>query len=161
MSPGKTAGGEVGELLRKWRTRRRLTQLDLALEAGVSARHLSFIETGRSQPSAEMIRRLAEQLEVPLRERNRMLLAAGYAPGFPELSIDQPTMAPVREALDVILDGHEPNPAVVVDRHWNLVAANKTIRSWRRCSMRWSAIRNRPVSPGLLSSPTAAACLRR
>lgn len=127
MSPAKTAGGEVGELLRKWRTRRQLTQLDLALEAGVSARHLSFIETGRSRPSAEMILRLAEQLEVPLRERNRMLLAAGYAPSFPELSIDAPAMAQVREALDVILAGHEPNPAVVVDRHWNLVAANKTM----------------------------------
>src|SRR5262249_29614273 len=119
MSPAKTAGSEVGGLLRKWRTRRRLAQLDLALEAGLSARHLSFIETGRSRPSAEMILRLAEQLEVPLRERNRMLLAAGYAPSFPELSIDEPAMAPVREALGVILTGHEPNPAVVVDRHWN------------------------------------------
>jgi len=127
MSPEETAGGEAGEVLRKWRTRRQLTQLDLALEAGVSARHLSFIETGRSRPSAEMILRLAGQLEVPLRERNRMLLAAGYAPSFPELSIGEPAMAPVREALDVILDGHEPNPAVVVDRHWNLVAANKTM----------------------------------
>jgi transcriptional regulator with XRE-family HTH domain len=127
MSHGKTAGSEVGELLRSWRTRRQLTQLGLALEAGVSARHLSFIETGRSRPSAEMVLLLAQQLEVPLRERNRMLLAAGYAPGFPELSIDEPTMAPVREALDVILTGHEPNPAVVVDRHWNLVAANKTM----------------------------------
>jgi transcriptional regulator with XRE-family HTH domain len=127
MSPGKTAGSEVGELLRSWRTLRQLTQLDLALAAGVSARHLSFVETGRSRPSAEMVLLLAEQLEVPLRERNRMLLAAGYAPSFPELSIDEPPMAPVREALDVILDGHEPNPAVVVDRHWNLVAANKTM----------------------------------
>jgi transcriptional regulator with XRE-family HTH domain len=127
MSPGRTTEVEVGELLRRWRTLRQLTQLDLALEAGVSARHLSFVETGRSRPSAGMVLLLAEQLEVPLRERNRMLLAAGYAPSFPELSIDEPRMASVREALDVILDGHEPNPAVVVDRHWNLVAANKTM----------------------------------
>jgi transcriptional regulator with XRE-family HTH domain len=127
MSPGQTASAEIGELLRSWRTLRQLTQLDLALAAGVSARHLSFIETGRSRPSAEMVLLLAEQLEVPLRERNRMLLAAGYAPTFPELSMDEPPMAPVREALDVILDGHEPNPAVVVDRHWNLVAANATM----------------------------------
>jgi transcriptional regulator with XRE-family HTH domain len=127
MSPKTVAGREIGELLRRWRTLRQLTQLDLALEAGVSARHLSFVETGRSRPSAEMVLLLAEQLEVPLRERNRMLLAAGYAPSFPELSMGEPTMAPVREALDVILNGHEPNPAVAVDRHWNLVAANETM----------------------------------
>ncbi len=122
-----TASPEFGALLRRWRDLRRLTQLDLALDAGVSARHLSFIETGRSRPSAEMVLKLAEQLEVPLRERNRMLLAAGYAPAYPELSIEEPSMAMVREALDVILDGHEPNPAVVVDRHWNLVAGNATV----------------------------------
>jgi transcriptional regulator with XRE-family HTH domain len=132
MSPGGTASGEVGELLRRWRALRRLTQLDLALEAGVSARHLSFVETGRSRPSAEMVLRLAERLEVPLRERNRILVAAGYAPTFPELAIDEPPMSPVREALDVILDGHEPNPALVVDRHWNLVAANATMAALAR-----------------------------
>lgn len=126
MSQAAASAG-VGSLLRKWRDLRQRTQLDLALDAGVSARHLSFIETGRSRPSARMVLLLAEQLEVPLRERNRMLLAAGYAPTFPELSIEEPPMAPVREALDVILDGHEPNPAVVVDRHWNLVAANPTM----------------------------------
>jgi transcriptional regulator with XRE-family HTH domain len=114
----------AGTLLREWRKRRRRTQLDLALDAGISARHLSFIETGRSTPSTEMVLLLAEQLEVPFRERNQMLLAAGHAPTFPELSLDDPKMAPVREALDVILTGHEPNPAVVVDRGWNLVAAN-------------------------------------
>lgn len=101
--------------------------MELALDAGVSARHLSFIETGRAQPSAAMVLKLAERLEVPLRERNRMLLAGGYAPAYPELSIEEPSMASVREALDVILDGHEPNPAVVVDRHWNLVAGNATV----------------------------------
>jgi transcriptional regulator with XRE-family HTH domain len=127
MSPEEVIGSEVGAILRRWRDLRRLTQLDLALDAGVSTRHLSFVETGRSRPSAEMVLLLAKKLEVPLRERNRMLLAAGYAPSFPELSIDEAPMAPVREALDVILDGHEPNPAVVVDRRWNLVAANATM----------------------------------
>lgn len=116
--------GGVGPLLREWRSRRRLTQLDLALEAGISTRHLSFIETGRATPSAEMVLLLTEQLEVPFRECNQMLLAAGYAPTFPELALEDPEMAPVREALDVILSGHEPNPAVVVDRGWNLVASN-------------------------------------
>lgn len=129
MSRVETADreGDVGGLLRKWRNLRQCTQLDLSLDAGVSARHVSFIETGRSRPSAEMVLLLAERLEVPFRERNRMLLAAGYAPAFPELSLDEPPMAPVREALGVILDGHEPNPAVVVDRHWNLVAANSAM----------------------------------
>lgn len=117
----------VGPLLREWRGRRRRTQLDLALDAGISPRHLSFVETGRSTPSAEMVLLLAEQLEVPFRERNRMLLAAGHAPIFPERALGDPEMAPVREALDLILGGHEPNPAVVVDRGWNLVAANATM----------------------------------
>ena len=108
-------------------TRRRRTQLDLAHDAGISARHLSFVETGRSTPSAEMVLLLAEQLEVPFRERNQMLLAAGHAPIFPERALEDPEMAPVREALDVILTGHEPNPAVVVDRRWNLVAANSVM----------------------------------
>jgi transcriptional regulator with XRE-family HTH domain len=117
----------AGALLRDWRLRRRRTQLDLALDAGVSARHLSFVETGRSRPSAEMVLLLAEQLEVPFRERNQMLLAAGHAPLFPERSLEDPEMAPVREALDVLHAAHEPNPAVVVDRGWNLVAANSTM----------------------------------
>jgi transcriptional regulator with XRE-family HTH domain len=117
----------VGPLLGEWRKRRRLTQLDLALDAGISARHLSFVETGRSTPSAEMVLLLAEQLDVPFRERNHMLLAAGHAPAFPERSLQDPELAPVREALDLILTGHEPYPALVVDRGWNLVAANSAI----------------------------------
>jgi transcriptional regulator with XRE-family HTH domain len=115
---------EVGPRLREWRERRRRTQLELALDAGVSARHLSFVETGRSQPGRGMLLRVLEQLEVPFRERNRLLLAAGHAPAFPERPLDGPELAPVREALDLILTGHEPYPAVVVDRAWNLVAAN-------------------------------------
>ena len=114
----------VGPLLREWRKRRRCTQLDLALDAGISARHLSFVETGRSTPSAEMVLLLAERLEVPFRERNQLLLAAGYAPAFPERSLEDPELAPVREALDLILAEHEPYPALVVDRRWNIVAAN-------------------------------------
>jgi transcriptional regulator with XRE-family HTH domain len=114
----------VGLLLREWRERRRLTQLELALDAGISARHLSFVETGRSKPGRELLLRILEQLEVPFREQNRLLLAVGHAPAFPERSLDAPELAPVREALDVILTGHEPYPAIVVDRAWNLIAAN-------------------------------------
>src|ERR671915_2117665 len=117
----------IGTLLREWRERRRVTQLELALEAGVSARHLSFVETGRSKPGREMLLRVLEQLEVPLREQNSMLLAAGHAPAFPERSLEDPELAPVREALDLILTGHEPYPAIVVDRAWNLVAANSPV----------------------------------
>lgn len=117
----------IGELLRVWRGRRRLTQMDLALEAGVSSRHLSFIETGRSRPSSEMVLRLAEQLDVPLRERNTLLLAAGYAPAFAQRGLDEPEMGPVRDTLEQILAGHEPYPALVVDRHWGLVAANSAV----------------------------------
>src|SRR5918999_3161055 len=109
----------VGPLLREWRRRRRLTQLELALDAGISARHLSFVETGRSNPSTKMVLLLAEQLEVPFRERNHLLLAAGHAPAFPERSLEDPELAPVREALDLILSTHEPYPAVVIDRSWN------------------------------------------
>src|SRR5918998_2492698 len=119
-----TNHGKVGALLREWRERRRLTQLELALDAGISARHLSFVETGRSKPGREMLLRVLEQLKVPFREQNRLLLAAGHAPAFPERSLDDPDLAPVREALDVILKSHEPYPAVAVDRAWNLVAAN-------------------------------------
>jgi transcriptional regulator with XRE-family HTH domain len=122
-----TATVPLGTLLRDWRRRRRLSQLDLALEAGVSARHLSFLETGRSKPSREMVLHLSEQLEVPLRDRNHLLLAAGFAPAFEERAIDAPEMAPVREALERVLAGHEPYPAVVVDRWWNLAAANRSI----------------------------------
>jgi transcriptional regulator with XRE-family HTH domain len=114
----------VGPMLREWRKRRRRTQLDLALDAGISTRHLSFVETGRSTPSAEMVLLLAERLEVPFRERNQLLLAAGHAPAFPERSLQDPELAPVREALDLILAAHEPYPTLVIDRHWNIVAAN-------------------------------------
>jgi transcriptional regulator with XRE-family HTH domain len=114
----------VGPLLRSWRQRRRLSQLDLALEAGVSARHVSFVETGRSRPSPEMVLHLAEQLEVPLRERNELLLAAGYAPAYRQRPLDDPELEPVRDALQVVLNGHGAWPAAVVDRSWNMVAAN-------------------------------------
>jgi transcriptional regulator with XRE-family HTH domain len=117
----------IGPLLRDWRERRRMSQLDLALGAGVSARHVSFIETGRSRPSAEMVVQLAEYLDVPLRDRNGLLLAAGYAPAYGQRGLDEPEMEPVREALDRLLRGHEPFPALVIDRHWGLVAANRTV----------------------------------
>ena len=114
----------VGSVLREWRERRRVTQLELALDTGVSARHLSFVETGRSKPGREMLLRVFDRLRVPFREQNRLLLAAGHAPAFPERSLDDPALQPVRDALDVILRGHEPYPALAVDRAWNLVAAN-------------------------------------
>jgi transcriptional regulator with XRE-family HTH domain len=117
----------IGPLLKTWRTKRRLSQLDLALEAGVSTRHLSFVETGRSRPSEQMVLHLAEQLEVPLRERNRLLLAAGYAPVYAQRDLDEPELGPIRDALDQLLASHEPFPAIVVDRAWNLVAANRAI----------------------------------
>jgi transcriptional regulator with XRE-family HTH domain len=117
----------IGGLLREWRQRRRLSQLDLALGAGVSARHVSFIETGRSRPSAEMVAQLAEHLEVPLRDRNALLLAAGYAPAYAQHDLDAPEMGPVREVIDRVLTGHEPYPAMVVDRHWGLVAGNRAV----------------------------------
>jgi transcriptional regulator with XRE-family HTH domain len=132
----------VGPLLRDWRLRRRLSQLDLALEAGVSARHLSFVETGRSRPSAEMVLHLTEQLSVPLRERNRLLLAAGHAPVFEQRDLDDPEMAPIRQALQQILDGHEPYPAVVVDGAWEMVAANSAV-----------GLLTEGVAPGLLAPP--------
>ena len=111
---------QIGSLLRDWRERRRMSQLDLALGARVSARHVSFIETGRSRPSAEMVVQLAEHLDVPLRDRNSLLLAAGYAPAYGQRDLADPEMGPVREAIDRLLRGHEPFPAVVVDRHWGL-----------------------------------------
>ena len=117
----------VGALLREWRERRRLSQLELALEAEISARHLSFVETGRSLPSRDMILRLADHLEVPLRERNHLLLAAGYAPVYAETELDSPRMLAVRQAVRQILSGHEPYPAVVIDRRWNLVEANASV----------------------------------
>ncbi len=114
----------VGDLLREWRERRRLSQMALALDAEVSTRHLSFLETGRARPSREMLLRLAEHLSIPLRERNTMLLAAGYAPAYPERPIDDPALTTAREVIERVLTGHEPYPALAVDRHWTLVAAN-------------------------------------
>lgn len=117
----------VGPMLRQWRERRRLSQLDLAIAADVSSRHVSFIETGRSRPSEEMILRLAEQLNVPMRDRNALLLAAGYAPVYPETGLDAPEMAPLREILDQLLRGYEPYPALVFDAGYNIVATNNGV----------------------------------
>lgn len=117
----------VGNLLRDWRRRRRLSQLDLACEAEISTRHLSFLETGRSSPSREMVLRLAEQLGVPLRERNRLLVAAGFAPIFQERTLDDPTLRSARRVVELVLAGHEPFPALAVDRHWTLVASNRAV----------------------------------
>ncbi|WP_422087786.1 helix-turn-helix domain-containing protein [Variovorax sp.] len=116
-----------GVHLRHWRTHRRLSQLDLAQEAEVSTRHLSYVETGRAAPSREMVLRLAERLEVPLRERNALLVAAGFAPMYRQRSLDDPAMASARRAIDLVLKGHEPFPALAVDRHWNLVAHNALV----------------------------------
>ncbi|MFD1554424.1 helix-turn-helix domain-containing protein [Paraburkholderia silviterrae] len=130
-SPVPPAAGaarrSVGELLREWRLRRRMSQLLLATEADISTRHLSFVESGRSLPSREMVMHLAERLEVPLRERNALLVAAGYAPLYRERALDDPQLAAAREAVELVLRGHEPYPALAVDRHWNIVAANASL----------------------------------
>ena len=117
----------VGTLLRDWRQRRRMSQMDLALEAGVSTRHLSFVETGRSRPSAEMVLHLADRLGVPLRERNELLLAAGFAPQYTSRSFEDPALREVRSAVSRVLAAHEPYPAIAVDRYWNLVASNEAL----------------------------------
>ncbi len=117
----------VGNLLREWRKRRRLSQLDLALDADISPRHLSFVETGRAQPSRDVVLSLADRLDVPLRERNILLTAAGYAPVYAERKIDDPALSAARAAVDLVLKGHEPYPAIAVNRHWDLVAANNAI----------------------------------
>jgi len=114
----------VGEQIRAWRQRRRLSQLALAGEAEISARHLSFVETGRATPSREMLLHLAAQLEIPPRERNQLLVAAGYAPIFSERSLTDPSLAAARAAIDLVLQGHRPYPAFALDRHWNIVASN-------------------------------------
>src|SRR5258706_4197511 len=114
----------VGELLRQWRERRRLSQLDLSIQADISTRHLSFVETGRSRPTPAMIIRLTERLEVPLRERNALLLAAGYAPAYPHHGLDEPELGSVRAALGQVLAGHEPYPAVVINRWWEMLDSN-------------------------------------
>ena len=117
----------IGGLLREWRQRRRISQLGLALEAEVSPKHVSFVETGRAQPSREMILKFAEHLQVPLRERNVLLTAGGYAAIFPERSLDDTALATARHAVELVLRGHEPYPAIAVDRHWTLVAANEAV----------------------------------
>ena len=117
----------VGDHLREWRQRRHLSQLDLAGDAEISARHLSFVETGRAAPSRDMVLKLAERLDVPLRERNVLLVAAGFAPAFPQRSLDDPALKAARQAIDLVLRAHEPNPALAVDRHWNLVSANRMV----------------------------------
>ena len=137
-----TARPQAGDLLRQWRQRRRLSQLDLALAADVSSRHLSFVETGRSRPTSDMILRLAEHLDVPLRDRNTLLLAGGYAPAYPEHGLAEPELRAVQAALSRVLKGHEPYPAVVVNRWWELVDANTGI-----------ALFTRHVKPGLLEPP--------
>jgi transcriptional regulator with XRE-family HTH domain len=136
----------VGDLLRDWRRRRRLSQLDVSLDAAVSARHLSFVETGRSRPSRELVLHLAEFLDVPLRDRNALLLSAGYAPAYGETPLDAAAMAPVRDALDTILTGHAPYPAVIVDRRWDIVTANAPAL----------AILGEGVAPELLAPPANA-----
>jgi len=117
----------VGNLLREWRQRRRKSQLALACDADISTRHLSFIETGRALPSREMVLHLAERLEVPLRERNILLTAAGYAPSFEARPLDDPSLRAARDVVDRILAGHEPFPALAVDTHWTLLAANRAL----------------------------------
>jgi transcriptional regulator with XRE-family HTH domain len=132
----------VGDLLREWRERRRLSQLELSIQANISTRHLSFVETGRSRPSSDMILRLSEHLDVPFRDRNRLLLAGGYAPVYAETGLGTPQMSAVAAAIRKVLAGHEPYPAVVVDRRWNLLDANAGI-----------SLFTQTAAPGLLAPP--------
>ncbi|MFC5183223.1 helix-turn-helix domain-containing protein [Actinomadura harenae] len=117
----------VGELLRQWRLRRRLSQLDLAIAADVSARHVSLVETGRSKPSAAMVLRLADQLDVPLRDRNRLLLAAGFAPRYTERALGDDALSAARGAVERVLRAHEPYPALAFDRRWNIIMTNRAV----------------------------------
>ena len=139
------AAPPVGAQIRHWRTRRRLSQLELALDADVSTRHLSCLENGRAAPSREMVLRLARRLEVPLRERNRLLTAAGYAPMFVARSLDDPAMAAARQVIELVLRAHEPFPALAVDRHWNVVMQNRAV-----------ALLLDGVDPALLAAPVNA-----
>src|ERR1700732_2040806 len=123
----RTKPVHIGDHLREWRQRRHLSQLDLAGDAEISARHLSFVETGRAAPSRDMVLRLAERLDVPLRDRNVLLVAAGVAPAVSPRWLDDPALKPARAAIDLVLKAHEPNPALAVDRHWNLVSANRMV----------------------------------
>ena len=127
LSASPTGQQRVGDLIKDWRARRRMSQLDLALEAGVSQRHLSFVESGRSAPSRDMVEMLCEHLDLPLRERNVVLLSAGFAPAFAERKLSDPSMAAARGAVERVLKGHEPNPAFAVDRWWHLVLANASV----------------------------------
>jgi transcriptional regulator with XRE-family HTH domain len=142
MTTVVTTPPRLGELLKTWRSRRRVSQLDLASMAGVSARHLSFVETGRSKPSRELVLHLAEHLDVPLRDRNELLTAAGFAPLYRESSLDAPELASVRQAIEVILASHEPFPAFVIDGAWQLVEANGGVAAFLRL-----------ISPELLEPP--------
>jgi transcriptional regulator with XRE-family HTH domain len=127
MPQAQTRTQPVGDLLREWRQRRRKSQLELSLDADISTKHLSFLETGRSQPSRDMVLLLAEQLEIPLRDRNVLLVSAGYAPVFAERPLHDPALQAARKAVDLVLAGHEPYPALAVDRHWTLIAANAAV----------------------------------
>ncbi len=132
----------IGEQLRGWRERRRVSQLDLSLQAGISARHLSFVETGRSKPSSGLILRLSEELDVPLRERNALLLAGGFAPVYPEHGLDAPPLSAVTEAMRQVITAHMPNPALAVDGHWELIDANEAVN-----------LLTAGAAPGLLEPP--------
>jgi transcriptional regulator with XRE-family HTH domain len=125
----RAATRPIGELIKEWRLRRRLSQLDLACDAEISTRHLSFLETGRSMPSREMLLHLADRMEIPLRDRNVMLRAAGFAPTYQERALDDPSFQSARQSIDLILSMHDPNPALAVDRHWTMAAANKAVGS--------------------------------
>ncbi|MBW0091296.1 helix-turn-helix transcriptional regulator [Pseudonocardia sp. KRD-184] len=138
-----TTASAFGSLLRDWRQRRRLTQLDLGLAADVSARHLSFLETGRSRPSREMVLHLSEELDVPLRARNELMSAAGFAPAYSHHDLGDAEMDEVRASLQRILDGHSPYPAVLVDGMWNLLASNAAV-----------SVLTELVDPSLLTGPT-------
>jgi transcriptional regulator with XRE-family HTH domain len=124
------AARPIGDLLRQWRQRRRLSQMALALDAEISAKHLSFVESGRARPSREMVLRLGEQLALPLREQNQLLLSAGYAPIFQQRPLEHPDLQMARKAMQLILTGHEPFPALAIDRHWNMVAANQSVATF-------------------------------
>jgi transcriptional regulator with XRE-family HTH domain len=127
VAPLTSTASSFGEQLRTWRRRRRLSQEELAMDANISTRHLSFVETGRGNPSREMVLRLTARLEVPLRERNTLLVAAGYAPMYRERRLDDPALAAAKKTVELILKSHEPFPALAIDRHWNLVAANRVV----------------------------------
>ena len=123
----QSSRAHFGEHLRHWRQHRRLSQLELSAQADISTRHLSFVETGRSLPSREVVLKLSDRLEIPLRERNAMLMAAGYAPMYRERALNDPALAAARQAIDLVLSRHEPSPALAVDRHWNMVAHNRIV----------------------------------